>query len=721
MAETNDYLTENTKLRVKIYELDDDCQWSDKGCGQVALVNTILLGGWAIVVRSEDPDDGGAVLLESKLQTSPNIYKRQNETLIVWEEPLKGKDPRTTTEFALSFQDKEGCEEMWEKIEERVNDYSTDRTVWGKRGVDGDEGEGEVVDNEEEEENEEGVDGEGRRRKKQKQTEDSDDEILEQIAREMDMELPLATGNGFVESVDDDADNYLDLPPPTLDTLDELAQRIQSTPPYIREKLANTIIAKEYFQKLIPIFKQCEEGNNKAALSSLFTIFKCLVLLPESSIIELIVEKDLLMDVMGVLEYDPDIPGKQHHREFLRDKAKFREAIRVENKSLLDKIHTTYRLTYLKDVVLPRLIDDPNSNTLVSFIFFNNIDIVQTLQQDRAFMIQLFDKLSDVNTKVADRIDVLVFLREFCNLSKSLQVGARLQFFKDLVHYGLLMAIPTALLHPNTAMRIAAAEVIDHVLQQDPSLVRNHIMEENTLYKITRGPMDGKANPGLLMTLVQAFISETDTGVRTHLCEILRVLLDPDSMETLGHCSEFTGYFYEHCFLSFIEPLSNVPDQRQARTAYVNDWAPLLYFLVELLTSYVRQHQQNIRPQLLRTCVIEKISTLVSSNHKYLALGALRFLRVLINEKEELYIRYLIKHQCLEGLVCAFEENATRLNMINSSVLDFCEVLRKDNVKLLLKHLVENYSERLKPILPSYNSIHLKYEQNEDVATFDDN
>ena len=50
----------------------------------------------------------GSLLLESKIQ-SDTAYQKQQETLIVWSE---GEN----YDLALSFQEKAGCDEIWEKI-----------------------------------------------------------------------------------------------------------------------------------------------------------------------------------------------------------------------------------------------------------------------------------------------------------------------------------------------------------------------------------------------------------------------------------------------------------------------------------------------------------------------------------------------------------------------------------------------------------------------------
>ena len=63
------------------------------------------LKGMSLLVRAEVD---GTPLLESKIQ-SDTAYQKQQGTLIVWSE-------RDNFDLALSFQEKAGCDEIWEKI-----------------------------------------------------------------------------------------------------------------------------------------------------------------------------------------------------------------------------------------------------------------------------------------------------------------------------------------------------------------------------------------------------------------------------------------------------------------------------------------------------------------------------------------------------------------------------------------------------------------------------
>ena len=53
-------------------------------------------------------------------------------------------------------------------------------------------------------------------------------------------------------------------------------------------------------------------------------------------------------DVVGALEYDPEIPRRQRHREFLQQSVVFKEVVPIGDPAVRAKIHQTYRMGYLK-------------------------------------------------------------------------------------------------------------------------------------------------------------------------------------------------------------------------------------------------------------------------------------------------------------------------------------------------------------------------------------
>ena len=84
---------------------------------------------------------------------------------------------------------------------------------------------------------------------------------------------------------------------------------------------------------------------------------------------------------------DPDFPShKANYREFLKEATQFHQPIPIEDPIIQRKIHHTYRLQFLKDVVLARALDDSTFNVLNSCIIFNQVDIIAHIQQDQSFL-----------------------------------------------------------------------------------------------------------------------------------------------------------------------------------------------------------------------------------------------------------------------------------------------------------------------------------------------
>lgn len=95
-----------------------------------------------------------------------------------------------------------------------------------------------------------------------------------------------------------------------------------------------------------------------------------------------IVVDDLIFDVVGCLEYEPNASCQKKHREYLKKIAHFREVISIGNPELISKIHQTYRVQYIHDAVLPAptAFEENMLSTLSSFIFFNKVEIVTLIQ-----------------------------------------------------------------------------------------------------------------------------------------------------------------------------------------------------------------------------------------------------------------------------------------------------------------------------------------------------
>uniref|UniRef100_A0A8C9TY29 Serine/threonine-protein phosphatase 4 regulatory subunit 3 n=1 Tax=Scleropages formosus TaxID=113540 RepID=A0A8C9TY29_SCLFO len=584
----------DTRRRVKVYTLNEERQWDDRGTGHVSSGYVERLKGMSLLVRAESD---GSLLLESKI--NPNTaYQKQQDTLIVWSEA-------ENYDLALSFQEKAGCDEIWEKIcQVQGKDPSVDITQ-------------ELVDESEE------------------------------------------------ERFDDMSSPGLELPPCELSRLEEVAELVASSlpSPLRREKLALAVENEGYIKKLLELFHVCEDLENHEGLHHLYEIIKGIFLLNRTALFEVMFSEECIMDVIGCLEFDPSLPQPRRHREFLTKTAKFKEVIPISDPELKQKIHQTYRVQYIQDMVLPTpsVFEENMLSTLHSFIFFNKVEIVGMLQDDEKFLTDLFAQLTDEATDDDKRHELVNFLKEFCAFSQTLQPQNRDAFFKTLSNMGILPALEVILVRgmDDPQVRSAATDIFSYLVEYNPSMVREFVMQES---------QQNDDDILLINLIIEHMICDTDPelGGAVQLMGLLRTLVDPENMLATANKtekSEFLSFFYKHC----MHVLS----------------APLLYY------------------------------TLCKTFIKLLCTGALRFMRKIIGLKDEFYNRYIMRNFLFEPVVKAFLNNGSRYNLMNSAIIEMFEYIRVEDMKSLTAHVVENYWKALEDVdyVQTFKGLKLRYEQ----------
>lgn len=169
--------------------------------------------------------------------------------------------------------------------------------------------------------------------------------------------------------------------PPTLHNLEIVAdtiaalQHIQQ-----REHLAMYIANDEcaYLKALLELFPAAEERGDYGKLATLAACVKTILLLNDPSILELIVSyASMFEQVCSCLEYDPDLREKANHRWFLRERAKFRTVVPMQDPELVAAIHRTFRVQYLRDTLLRPTMDESSLSTLSSLQTFTHADVVK--------------------------------------------------------------------------------------------------------------------------------------------------------------------------------------------------------------------------------------------------------------------------------------------------------------------------------------------------------
>lgn len=636
----------DTRRRVKLYTLNADRQWDDRGTGHVSSNYVERLKGISLLVRAEAD---GSLLLESKIQPD-TAYQKQQDTLIVWSEG-------DNFDLALSFQEKAGCEEIWEKICQ----------VQGK---------------------------------------DPSVEITQDIVEESED-----------ERFDDMSDSAppIELPPCELSRLEEINELIAScvTSQPRKEKLAAAIENESYIRKLLNLFHMCEDLENSEGLHYLYEVFKNIFLLNKNALFEVMFGDDTIFDVVGCLEYDPSLPTPKRHRHYLKTMSKFKEVIPISNPELLAKIHQTYRVQYIQDVVLPTpsVFEDNMLSTLSSFIFFNKVEIVTLIQEDDKFLTELFTQLTDENTPDPKRRDLVLFLKEYCNFSQNLQPQGKENFYRTLSTLGILPALEITLSSEDVQTKTASIDILTYIVEFSPSVVREYTLKQtsNTDEELV-----------LLNVIIEQMICDTDPelGRAVQLMGILRILIDPENMLASINKSEktdFLNYFYKHSIHILIAPLlANTVDSSPAKDDYQT--VQLLGLILELLSFCVEHHTYHIKNCILNKDLLRRILVLMKSSHTFLVLCALRFMRKIIALKDDFYNRYIVKGNLFTPVIDSFIRNKGRYNLLDSAILEMFEFIKLEDIKILCTHVVENFGKVLDEVdyVQTFKALKLRYNQHQD-------
>ncbi|KAI0774738.1 DUF625-domain-containing protein [Trametes elegans] len=710
--------------RVKVYELIGS-RWVDQGtafCFGDFQDNEALL-----IARAEE--DFNRIILTTTIRAN-DVYQRQQETLIVWTEP-DGVD------YALSFQDPEGCGEVWHFIEEvqRHMNTSEDMTLTSSPLI-GPEG----------------------------------------------PETSLTTAN-IIRSGR--------LPQPQMGIIGEIDTAIKALArtALVKERVCEYIQNEEYIKSLIDVFHQAEDLESLSDLHALFSCMQTILLLNEHSLYEHILDDEIFMGVVGILEYDPEFPNyKANYREFLRDTSRFHQPIMIRDETIQRKIHHTYRLQFLKDVVLARAIDDSTFNVLNSSIIFNQIDIINHVQSDQQFLREIAGMFMDEDLlgllgfppknsdagkepdvqRDSDKMDVdqsetskpngahpnghgegpsasiankglspeelgrrreVVFLiQQLCAMGKNVQLPARMQLFRVLVDRGIVFAVQWGLSQPETTeegrqMIAASGEILTALLEYDLNGVRGHVLKQ--LGKMEREKANGKDmrdKETVLMLMCKVLVRSRDLAVQSLIGEALRQLLematnDPsDTPQNLGlkllqqrvkddpGIEKFLDYFYKFCIDVLFKPIHDVPEYKDVKESSLvmsREKTNLLLYLCDLLSNFTLQHSFRSHFFILSSNVAPRVASILLSKDKHLRLAAFRFFRTCLRLKNGNIFKHLIKHDVLKPILELTMRESKRDNLLSSSCLEFFDFMRRENLKDLISHCMTKHGDMVRALAES--------------------
>ncbi|TBU63354.1 component of IIS longevity pathway SMK-1-domain-containing protein [Dichomitus squalens] len=717
--------------RVKVYELIGS-RWVDQGtafCFGDFQDNEALL-----IARAEE--DFNRIILTTTIRAT-DVYQRQQETLIVWTEP-DGVD------YALSFQDPEGCAEVWHFIEEvqRHMNAGEDMVLTSSPliGPEGPE--------------------------------------------------PSVTTANIIRSGR--------LPQPQMGIIGEIDTAIKhlARTAIVKERVCEYIQNEEYIKALIDVFHQAEDLESLIDLHALFGCMQTILLLNEHSLYEHILDDDIFLGVVGILEYDPEFPNyKANYRDFLRETSRFHQPIPIRDDAIQRKIHHTYRLQFLKDVVLARAIDDSTFNVLNSSIIFNQIDIITHVQNDQAFLREIAGMFMDDDLlallglptknagdaaakasvpgapKDADKMDVdstdgkaangatqpnghaegsssstapnqalsteeltrrreVVFLvQQLCQMGKNVQLPARMSLFRALVDRGIVFAVQWGLAQTEAdeegrQMIATSGEIMMALLDHDLNGVRGHVLKQlGTMEREKQSGKNVKDKETVLMLMCRVLVRSRELAVQSLVGEALRLLLElvgADGMEGPVSASfllgmhqrakddpgieKFLDYFYKFCIDILFKPFQEIPESKDVSDptfALSREKTNLFLWLCDLLSNFTQQHSFRSHFFVLSSNIAPRVATLLRSKDKHLRLASFRFFRTCLRLKNGNIFKHLIKHDVFQPILELTTRESKRDNLVSSTCLEFFDFMRRENIKELIHHCMTKHGDTIRALSES--------------------
>jgi hypothetical protein len=228
------------------------------------------------------------------------------------------------------------------------------------------------------------------------------------------------------------------LPIPTAENLDMILHSLSRVAMQGRDKTAEMVTSAEWlggliatFEKLESVHRDCKQRlkekpddkeiqeemeDSNGYMTLMFQCARCLFLLSNHHLTETLLSQEMYLYIFGILEYDPEILEDRRipHRRYLEEKVSYKKVVNFNNETVERKIHINYRLQYLKDVAMPRALDDPSFSQLCSMIMHNSMIILASiLAMDSTVLEEIF-------THVPESPPHLHFFHQVLALSKTM-------------------------------------------------------------------------------------------------------------------------------------------------------------------------------------------------------------------------------------------------------------------------------------------------------------
>jgi len=418
-------------------------------------------------------------------------------------------------------------------------------------------------------------------------------------------------------------------------------------------------------------------NNNKPYfnenINCIFNIFKNLILIADKDLLELLFNDECYLITFGALEHDSQSNKTVPHRKYFKEIVKFKNPLNIKDQSLLQKINQNLRLTYLRDTAFGRLIEDNSNRTINNMIQMNNNDIIQFFMSNKEYIDILFSQLKSEDISI--KKDAILFLSELISCSKTV-FQSRVTFNEFLCDNGIL-PILNDLIEDNPKeickkdkdkelINIHAVEIFITILSNVPFLISQYLMEN-----------EGQ----LLAKLTNLLLYHDNFSVKYEVSQIFKTLI------------EGTGESYDKklFFNSSIEAfISYLLTSDLTDSGNKNEISSTIQILIEIFMAWINNMGFDYSFWLEKYQINSVIKKLLKEKNKIIILYTIKLLRIILEECEHYICIKILSNEICNLIINIFKENMKKNNLITSCLMSFFNSISQNDIYIL--NIIMNYS-----------------------------
>ena len=655
--EKNNFIPFTKKWRVKLYILNSNGEWDDRGIGYVFLANEVEEQNIEGCSDSTAPTQMVKKLIMLRENTKELIFNidiveeklefhNQRGTILTWKNEAISEEDNV----AISFQEKEGITEILKNIKMIKGENIPEDDIFF--------------------EEETPFDLLG----------DVTNENLPNILREIPSEMEESKINDLVNYLEMTNCDFIKKLGKLLINEEKKKEEIKSSLSYSSQETdislnMNKINGKENINEITEKIINMGEGERKIEnkcgndpfmfdenINYIYSIFKNMILYGNRTLIELLFDDNNYLITFGALEHETQSNRIIPHRKYFKEIVKFKNPLNITDTSLIERINQTLRMTYLRDTALGRVINENTNKAINLIIQMNHTEIIQFFINNTNYLKVLFSQMesNDINVKK----DAILFLSELVSCSKNV-VQSRVTFNEVLCENGIL-PILSKLIEDNSKdnneisnsiselININIVEIFISILSSVPLLIRQYLID----------------NEGQTLSLLTNLLLFHGTfPIKYEISQIFKTLIEGE-----GDPSNKIAFFSSAIdkFISYLNaPYSKTNNKTEISTT--------IQIIIEIFLTWFNNMDFDSEFWLDKQKINVVITNLLKYQNKIVNLYAIKLLKVVLDTCENYLALKIINVDLCNILINLFKENMKKHNIIFSCLMNFLDSVSLTN------------------------------------------